>query len=671
MTLRSTTFSLLLFASLCAWGVEPLTRIAAVRALAPEVAAQKLPVLIEATVTIYDPEVTTFFVHDGESGIYIYVARSHLPEPAPKAGDRIRIEGYTQPGDYTPNIRLQTCNVLSSGPPLAPRKISGAQLQEPGPDCDWVEFPAIIKASAVDRHGGLFFELLVDGWRMTAYVSRVEKFKTPPWDLLERKVRVQCAVGTRFNHQRQMCGRILTIPGLSYITPLDTDSRKDLAPLRSSTDLLLATSPPRERVRLRGVVTAAQPGSGFNLRDENGSVLVQTGQPLGFVVGDVVEATGFAELAEFRPVLNAIDARKLQPGQPPEPMPIDLSGTLNSRLQQELVALDARLVETLRAPGETTLFCATPGGVKFEALYAGELPASLQRGSLLRVTGICSLGVSITDRRGSRPADRFKLRLRNASDLVVLDAPSWWTAERIAWLAAAITGVAGLIGLWAFLLRQQVRAQAAVIETQTKLTATLDERQRIARELHDTLEQDLMGVTLLLDDTAEHLGETASEPLTIARRLLRRSREESRSTIRDLRSVTLEQLGLPAAIEDTLQPIAAAARVPLKFTTTGEVRKLPALVETNILRIAHEAVSNVVKHARAASAEVRLEYTTAEIRIAITDTGAGFIPGEVDARAGHFGLQGIRERVNKISGTLQIDSSPGAGTAIRITVPLS
>lgn len=210
------------------------------------------------------------------------------------------------------------------------------------------------------------------------------------------------------------------------------------------------------------------------------------------------------------------------------------------------------------------------------------------------------------------------------------------------------------------------------IETQTKLTATLDERQRIARELHDTLEQDLMGVTLLLDDTAERLENgDAGEPLNIARRLLRRSREESRSTIRDLRSVALEQLGLPAAIEDTLQPIAAAARLPLKFTTTGEPRKLPTLVESSLLRIAHEALSNVVKHARADHAEIHLEYTAADVRLTITDHGAGFVPGDVDARAGHFGLQGIRERVNKISGTLQIDSHPGTGTAIRITVPLS
>lgn len=404
-----------------------------------------------------------------------------------------------------------------------------------------------------------------------------------------------------------------------------------------------------------------------------GSIRVRTGQPLAFAVGDVVETIGYAEMAEFRPLFNAIEATKLQPGPAPEPTPLDLAKPHHSREQQELVSLDARLVEVLRSPGETTLFCTANGDVKFETLFAGELPADLQPGSLLRLTAICTLFRNYPDARGFI-AERFQLRLRTPADLAVLAHPSWWTAQRIAWLATGIGGLALLIGLWAFVLKKQVRAQAAIIETQTKLTATLDERQRIARELHDTLEQDLMGVTLLLDDTAERLNggaPQAVEPLSIARHLLRRSREESRSTIRDLRSVSLEQLGLPAAIEDTLQPIATAAHLAFTFSTEGEARKLPALVEASLLRIAHEGLSNAAKHAHASRVTTRLEYAAKEVRLEVSDDGEGFAPGEVDARAGHFGLQGIRERVNKIGGTVRIASQPGRGTTLRVTVPIA
>ena len=183
-----------------------------------------------------------------------------------------------------------------------------------------------------------------------------------------------------------------------------------------------------------------------------------------------------------------------------------------------------------------------------------------------------------------------------------------------------------------------------------------------------------MGVTLLLDDTAERLNggaPQAVEPLSIARHLLRRSREESRSTIRDLRSVSLEQLGLPAAIEDTLQPIATAAHLAFTFSTEGETRKLPALVEASLLRIAHEGLSNAAKHANASRVTSRLEYAAKEVRLEVSDDGESFAPGEVDARAGHFGLQGIRERVNKIGGTVRIASQPGRGTTLRVTVPIA
>ena len=673
MLFRLTAFALLLFAAARTHAAEPLTRITEIRALTPQVAAQKLPVRFEATVAVYDPEVTSFFVCDDESGIYISIDQNDRPSPPPRPGDRPRIEGFTNEGLFLPNIRLTRLEHLASGPPPIPKKVTAAELQEPGVDCEWVEFRAVVKATSVDKFGGLYFDLLADGWRMKAYVSRVEKFKTPPWDLLERTVRVHCAAGTRFNEQRQMCARLLTIPGISFITPVDADPRTELVPLRLTTQVLLVTSPLREKVRLRGVVTTLRAGSGFNLRDDGGSIRVQTGQPLSFAVGDVVETVGYAEMAEFRPLFNAIEATKLQSGPLPEPLPLDLAAPRNSREQQELVTLDARLLELLRNPGETTLICAAPRGVKFEAVLADEPPADLAPGSLLRLTAICTLARNFPNERGYR-ADRFQLRLRTPADLTVLARPSWWTAQRIGWLATGIGGLAFAVGLYAFLLKKQVRAQAAVIENQTKLTATLDERQRIARELHDTLEQDLMGVTLLLDDTAERLNgksPQATEPLTIARHLLRRSREESRSTIRDLRSVALEQLGLPAAIEDTLQPIASAAKLASAFTHEGEPRKLSVLVESSLLRIAHEGVSNAIKHARATRVATRLEYAATEVRLEVSDDGEGFAPGEVDARAGHFGLQGIRERVNKIGGTLRIASQPGCGTTLRVTVPTS
>lgn len=94
-------------------------------------------------------------------------------------------------------------------------------------------------------------------------------------------------------------------------------------------------------------------------------------------------------------------------------------------------------------------------------------------------------------------------------------------------------------------------------------------------------------------------------------------------------------------------------------------------MESSLLRIAHEGLSNAAKHAHANRVTARLEYAANEVRLEVTDDGGGFTSDEVDPREGHFGLQGIRERVNKIGGNLRIASQPGKGTTLRVTVPTS
>ncbi len=654
--------------------LEPISRIADIRALTPESAAEGREVRIEATVTLYDPEVGSFFVSDGVDGIFIVIDRRNRPSPAPFPGDRVRITGRTQPGDFLPNILLTSLERRGSGPPLQPRKITAAELQIAGLDCDWVEFPAIIKGTYLNSSGGVYFDVLAEGWPLKAYVSRAEKYKTPPWQLLERTVRLQCIVATRFNQQRQMCGRQLMAPGLSFIIPEDAEPDLEPGAQRRSTDLLVVDSPPRERVRLRGVVTMLRPGLGFDLRDEGGGLFVQTAQPLDFGVGDVVEAQGFAEMAEFRPKLNAVEVHRLQQGTPPAPLTFDVNAPRNTREQHELVRVDATLLDVLRTPSQIVLRCGEFGGQRFNAALSGPGPLEIEPGARLRLTGICELGSTDASGFGKFP-DSFQLQLRTPADAIVLSPAPWWNARHLRWLAAAAGGLAALValvGLWAVLLKRQVRAQSAIIREQTARTAVLDERHRIARELHDTLEQDLMGVTMLLEDADARLNgasSSAHERLGIARRLLRRSREESRSTIRDLRSVTLEQLGLPTALQETLQPIATAAGLGFEFILSGEVRKLSALAETSLLRIAHEGVSNAVKHACATHICVRLEFAAAEIRLEISDDGQGLAPGDIDQCAGHFGLLGIRERANKLGGSMLMTNRPGGGAALRVVIP--
>jgi signal transduction histidine kinase len=201
--------------------------------------------------------------------------------------------------------------------------------------------------------------------------------------------------------------------------------------------------------------------------------------------------------------------------------------------------------------------------------------------------------------------------------------------------------------------------------------AVKDERQRIARELHDTIEQELAGVSLQLRNARQrlvHAPDQASSSLDLAEKMLRHCRDEARSSIRDLRSVALEQRGLHGSLQEFLVPLAAESGARFTFETRGAPRSLPGPTEIHLLRIAHEAVANSARHSGATEIRASLSYEPGTVTLEIRDNGRGFDP-KAPAPRGHFGILGIQERVNKLHAALTFESAPGSGTLVRVVVP--
>ncbi len=650
-----------------------LTDIGAVRRLLPEEARQHIPVRLEATVTFHDPETGSLFVNDGTGDIFVRTTPGKAPTRALAPGERFQLGGTISPGGFLPQVELDSLRELGPGTLPPPRRIGGADLFDPSLDCAWVEIMAVVKGTTIDRFGALYFDLEVEGYSVQVHVSRGEKFKSPPWNLLERRVRVRCVVATLSNDERQMSARRLFLPRLEEMVAEEEAPSLTQAPLRLTTELLHAHSPPRELVKLEGMVTMVEPGRGLTLRDGAGSLLVRTAQPLELAEGDLVAAFGFAFTDAHRPQLRAVEVRRLRAGSGAVPQSFDSKPPYPSRLHQELVALEARLIDAMPSREGLTLLCAADSGERFEArLLGATVPRLLQPASRLHLTGICTL-LPLDPRSRYSQTSRWEMQLRRPEDIRLVKAPPWLTPRRAAWLVGGLLAAASLAVLWVALLRRQVQNQSAVIRQQASREATLEERQRIARELHDTLEQDLMGVNMLLDLTAQQVeanGSGAGRHLGLARQLLRRSRAESHSTIRDLRSVALDQLGLPGAMEEGLQPIAAAAGVAFNLEVSGTRRRLPAVTEHHLLRVAHEGVSNTVKHAAASQITVQLDYTLSTVRLEIRDNGRGGAPDGPAENSPGFGLHSISERANKLGAALQIDSPLGEGTRLRLTVPV-
>ena len=205
--------------------------------------------------------------------------------------------------------------------------------------------------------------------------------------------------------------------------------------------------------------------------------------------------------------------------------------------------------------------------------------------------------------------------------------------------------------------------------------AVLAERTRIAREIHDNLAQEMLGISVQLEVVARTLpptAEIARTHLDRVRLLVRHGIAEARRYVWDLRSQALENKDLPAALSETARRLTAETAVEIQVEVSGTFRPLTRLVEGNLLRIGQEAINNAVRHAAPKHIFVNLVFDARRVQLSVRDDGRGFNGQATDQlTAGHFGLVGMRERAEQIGGTLSIHSRNGSGTEIVVDVPIS
>jgi PAS domain S-box-containing protein len=205
-----------------------------------------------------------------------------------------------------------------------------------------------------------------------------------------------------------------------------------------------------------------------------------------------------------------------------------------------------------------------------------------------------------------------------------------------------------------------------------RFAAVLEERTRLAREVHDTLIQGFTGVSLKLLAVSNRLSgppdalEGVRDILTLAQRTL----EDARRAIWDIRPAALGQSDLPSVVAGTVRDILAGTGVALDWVVDGTPYPLDSEADAIVLRVAQEAVANVVKHAAASRVQICLSYEPPGVRLSVKDDGRGFeVDPDLRAYAGHWGLLGMRERAAHARGRLAIRSAIGDGTEILLTVP--
>lgn len=209
------------------------------------------------------------------------------------------------------------------------------------------------------------------------------------------------------------------------------------------------------------------------------------------------------------------------------------------------------------------------------------------------------------------------------------------------------------------------------LSQQSRDAAVVAERNRMARDIHDTLAQGFSGVIVQLeaaaDASSKGLTNEAAQHVGQAGELAREGLREVRRSVRALRPHALENGNLCEALQELIRTMAVGTTMRAEFTLQGEPRSLPSAWEENILHIGQEILTNAIRHAHAGEFKAQLMFDPTEIRLAWQDDGCGFDP---TARHDGFGLMGIRERVEGMGGQMNIDSAIGRGTVILITLPL-
>jgi signal transduction histidine kinase len=659
-----------------------LTTVKAIRALSQDEAARAYPVRVRATVTHIDELAhVSLVIHDGQLGQFVMPPLNPAAVPAwaeLRRGDLVDIEGRTERGGFAPNIRPSAVHRLGSAAMPAPRTIPFSAMLTGRYDCAFVEIEGVIQRTWVSsdpKMRTLFADVAYEDG-----VVRASFWDYTPADLarlVDARVRLRGNIGTIFGSTEQLRGVSLFAGRAGEIGILEPAPDPFALPARSIRSLYnyYPAGEVNRRIRVRGVVTGSVRGRPVEVRDftttapfrylrsvlyvndGTGGARIETEGSDAVRPGSVVDVAGFPAVTPGKPILTNALVRVGGPG--PQPAPVRVSGTnvLTPDNDAALVRMEGQLLSVLTNPDARTLVMRV-GETVFDADLDDSASESLDRirpGSLVAVTGVYSYQ--------SGPTPSFRLLLRSSDDVVLLAAAPWWTLRHTGVMLAILSLGAWGVVIWAKASGQRKRQQ---------YQAVLTERTRVGRELHDTLEQGLSGIALQLEAVAATLQTSpsrAQQSLDVARQMLRYSLEETRRSVLDLRSQALESRDLPGALAELARQMTLGTPTSAHVRVEGSPARLDASHEHHLLRIGLEAVTNALKHSGARRIDIVLRFQESGVTISVQDDGCGMGKGGPDLPSHHFGLQGIRERVDKLGGVLSIESPANGGTCVSVTVP--
>lgn len=646
-----------------AGGEETLRTALSLRSLSPEDAAKQLPVELRGTVVFIEGPDASIVIQDDTAGTYFLGQNEHSLRP----GDEVVVTGVTTPGTFLPGIGGASYEKL------------GHRELPPGIPATYADF-------ASGRH---YFQRVVvegivhevkpsaDGGRAVLSLAMEQdllevRVCAPLHDqhpLVDSRVRIECLASGGVNQRRQLVRPIAWMHDWSGLHVVGAAPLLDEVPLIPGSRLLAfeVTGQGGHRVRVAGEVLAAFPDGDVFLRDDSAALHVRLSQALPLNPGTKIEAVGFPKMQRFSASLVGASLVKQEAATAPQAVEVGFSELLNGGFDHELVTVAAELSGHFQEENGQVLVLQEAG--RTLRVQAPPLDQMLPRGARVSVIGICRVESNTSSGVTSTPRT-VSLRSRTVDDVRLLSAPSWWSARRLALAVGVLLLLVAAAGLWIVALRLQVRRQTRALRRQIEHEAALEERQRIAREFHDTLEQGLTGLALRLETVqARGTDEKSGQLLRASRGLVSQIHEETRSLVSSLRRSSRDGLNLVDELKQIVAEYPAGAGPALECQAEGALPDLPSHSVHHLKMIAREAVTNAIKHAGATCIRMTLGMKEDHLRLCIADDGCGFDPSaKREGQSGQFGCIGIEERCEKLDGSARWRSGSG-GTTLEVLVP--
>ena len=647
-----------------------------VKRLTPEQARSGQPVRLRGVVVYYDQQgFVDLIVHDGTAGIYLADTKDKRLRVRP--GDLVEVDGVSGPGDYAPVVRMTALRVVGTAPLPPAQEVSHERLASGVESGEWVRIRGIVRAATPSRlaiPGALQLDVMTSGGRMNARVQNYDRARVA--ELVDSEVVLTGACTAVFNRRRQLLDVRLSVPTQEHIEIVRAAPADPFALPGRPINRLRQYDPEStfgHRVKVRGVVTLHDKGRALFIRDETQGLRIDTQQKSPLQVGDEVEVLGFVGRGGYSPKLEDATYRRTGATRAVAPIAAGIAEARAGQHDGDLVQLEGVLLDWIPNPAEHVLLLQREGRVFRAHLPRGDAaitPVAPRSG--VRATGICVIETG----PGLPRPQSFHLLLRSAADVVVLQSPPWWNARRLAWALGVFALVALGASVWVVLLRRRVATQTALIGEKIHQEAILQERHRMAREIHDTLVQSFAAISLQLEAIRDKL--TPGDPgrvarhLEIAHRLARESMVDARRSIWALHSMAGAGPNLATSLAASCKSITDGTGIENAIAVEGELPPLPAEIENNLLYIGREAVINSVKHAAPKRIELTLRREPRALLVIVRDDGRGFEhPGDAGAtRHRGFGMISMQERAQQISAALTFDSRAGEGTTVCVTVPL-